>query len=526
MKKLILLFVFALHLFSLYAQDIWTSYISDDTTWTSDTINVYNDIVVESQATLYINPGVFVEFQGNYSLDIYGKIRAIGTCNDSIIFTINDHTSFGDTTTIDGGWGGIRFFDNSADTSIFNYCRFSYGKAVVPGTFWGDPNNQDNKGGAISAFGYSFLEISNSSFYKNRANYSGGGINVKNCLSIKLINNTFKYNEVYFSGGGACIKNTSSSLITGNRFVLNIAFYTSSTGFSGGAGGGLSVYCNSNIYNNKFFNNRSVNGALYESSAYSLIYNNIVANNRGPGFFGGSTNSVSKLINNTIVNNLNSDPFGCGIYFFSKYMIMRNNIVYGNNSTWTSQDPIQAYSPDPITADFAYSCNPDGYPGEGNIIDNPQFTNPTDDTGPEYDGTAADWSLLDDSPAINSGTPDTTGLNLPETDILGNPRVFGGRVDIGAYENQNVWVKINDSPVYNTVKLYPNPGNERMVIEILSGMEGAEIEIVDSQGKVCMHEEIQHSPMVLYPHNLVAGIYFYRVYNETGILQSGKWVKR
>ena len=527
MKKQTLLLVFVLHFFSLYAQDTKSYYISGDTTWSSDTINVYNDIVVESQATLYINPGVFVKFQGNYSLDIYGKIRAIGTSNDSIIFTIKDNTSFSDTTTINGGWGGIRFFDNSADTSIFNYCRFSYGKAVDPGTFWGDPNNQDNMGGAISAFGYSFLEICNSSFYRNHANYSGGGINVKNCLSIKLIDNTFKYNDVYFSGGGAYIKSTNYSFISGNIFVFNMAFHISSSGFSHGAGGGMSVYCNSKIYNNKFFNNKSVNGSLYESSYNSLILGNIIANNWGPGFFGGWDNSISTLINNTIVNNLNYDPFGCGIFYFSKYMIMRNNIVYGNNSTWTSRDPIQIYSPLAITANFAYSCNPDDYPGEGNIIDNPQFANPTEDTGPEYDGAAADWSLLDSSPCINTGTPDTTGLNLPETDILGNPRVYGIRIDMGAIENQMVVSLPKNALVNASLEISPNPFGQSFKVIAASNEKISSISLYNQNGKLLGKlENLPFDQLMVYDlANQPAGLYLMVTQFENGNVESTKLVK-
>ncbi len=56
-------------------------------------------------------------------------------------------------------------------------------------------------------------------------------------------------------------------------------------------------------------------------------------------------------------------------------------------------------------------------------------------------------------------------LNTGEI-VAGNPRVFGGRIDIGAYENQSVYVKINDSPVYSKIKLYPNPGTDKIYIEI------------------------------------------------------------
>ncbi len=40
------------------------------------------------------------------------------------------------------------------------------------------------------------------------------------------------------------------------------------------------------------------------------------------------------------------------------------------------------------------------------------------------------------SPCINAGTPDTIGLNLPEYDLAGNPRIADGRIDMGCYEYQ------------------------------------------------------------------------------------------
>ncbi len=44
------------------------------------------------------------------------------------------------------------------------------------------------------------------------------------------------------------------------------------------------------------------------------------------------------------------------------------------------------------------------------------------------------YHLTAGSPCINAGNNTPTG-GLPNTDIDGQPRVIGGRVDIGAYES-------------------------------------------------------------------------------------------
>ena len=66
---------------------------------------------------------------------------------------------------------------------------------------------------------------------------------------------------------------------------------------------------------------------------------------------------------------------------------------------------------------------------EGNIDQNPLFAG----------GDPFSYELTWNSPCIDAGTGDTTGLHLPQTDLAGNPRITGGRIDIGAYE----WLEVS-----------------------------------------------------------------------------------
>jgi hypothetical protein len=89
---------------------------------------------------------------------------------------------------------------------------------------------------------------------------------------------------------------------------------------------------------------------------------------------------------------------------------------------------------------------------EGNINEDPLFVGTGDHP----------FMLQDLSPCVNAGIPDTTGLNLPEFDLAGNPRVYGGRIDMGAYENQNVVVNTDEDLIPLVTRLnqnYPNPFN-------------------------------------------------------------------
>jgi hypothetical protein len=59
-----------------------------------------------------------------------------------------------------------------------------------------------------------------------------------------------------------------------------------------------------------------------------------------------------------------------------------------------------------------------------------------------YDTLITGYQLDRKDPAVNGGTPDTTGLGLPEFDLLGQKRIFGTAVDIGAIEYNDSLIKV------------------------------------------------------------------------------------
>ncbi|MBM4400085.1 MAG: T9SS type A sorting domain-containing protein, partial [Candidatus Cloacimonetes bacterium] len=91
---------------------------------------------------------------------------------------------------------------------------------------------------------------------------------------------------------------------------------------------------------------------------------------------------------------------------------------------------------------------------------NPLFLGTTTDTlsisQPEY------YFLSSNSPCINTGTADTTGMNLPPMDLAGNHRIWDNRIDMGCYEYGSTPVSIINPeypplPDQIVMSIYPNP---------------------------------------------------------------------
>lgn len=202
------------------AQTIYVSgNISVNTTWSADTVKITDNVIIDSSITLTINPGVYVEAQGFYTVDVKGSILAVGTETDSITFTVNDTTNFYITDTLLGGWHGIHFNSTNSinDSSKFVYCNFYFGKA----TYNPPSAPYDFDGGALYIFGYSKIDIRNCCFKNNFSVNNGGAIYCDN-EEIVIINTSFINNTGLAHGGGICTNGCFKVTISENLFTGNM----------------------------------------------------------------------------------------------------------------------------------------------------------------------------------------------------------------------------------------------------------------------------------------------------------------
>jgi hypothetical protein len=329
---------------------------------------IKGDINIPQGKTLVIQPGVKVKFQGSYNINVQGSISAVGTINDSILFTVADTNGFSNNKV---GWNGIRFDprsiiwdtvrfkmpddeeikqaiaerlkkglidtttkiilslagpdlvnDNSTENSFktnktgsrLAYCRFEYGNAsgrIRPYIF----------GGAIYIYRYSNLVISNSVFENNRA-YAGGSIYCKEAAPVFIDNVVRNCRAV--SSGGAMVFIHSGAILLRNKITNNTSGYN---------GGGMLFYESCPyVLSNTLLNNMAVNsgGALYierkttqiiTTGDYKVNENTKVSKDLtstngklGKDIIKNTGSSNGRFLNNLICDNKARNGGGAGLY--------------------------------------------------------------------------------------------------------------------------------------------------------------------------------------------------------------------
>ena len=215
------------------------------------------------------------------------------------------------------------------------------------------------------------------------------------------------------------------------------------------------------------------------------------------------------------------DPNGTHLMFFSNdastsaFYIM-NNIFY--NSTewgvrWTRIDNISD----------VFMDNNCWFEDSGNIAliesDNydykTQWENYRETTGQDTHSIAANpllkpnYTLKDNSPCINAGLT----LSSVTDDYNDVSRPQGNRFDIGAFES-DVLTSIENTSNTDKILLYPNPVNNKLLIEMTAFDISSKLYIYDLNGKELMFQQIDKTKMEIDLSNLLPGVYIVKIIND------------
>ena len=132
-----------------------------------------------------------------------------------------------------------------------------------------------------------------------------------------------------------------------------------------------------------------------------------------------------------------------------------SNVEHDGNTVLTIKNSLIQNGEESVT--ISSSCNGDCflYYDSTNINTDPLF----------YGGVEFPYNLSDNSPCIDAGTLDLPQFildNMPDVDLAGNPRIFNGKIDMGAYE-WNPTVEVKENPATSSeqqatvITAAPNP---------------------------------------------------------------------
>jgi predicted outer membrane repeat protein len=304
------------------------------------------------------------------------------------------------------------------------------------------------RGGAVNCRDYSNPTIVNCVFINNNAIQYAGALWCR-LSSPTVVNCTFSNNHSVDWGGAVCCyeddsptfencifeDNTSDSsggsmyCQQGNASLNGCTFSNNSSSSSGG--GIFSDNDNLTLSGCSFLGNSAMSGGgiRFRSEGILSLGNCFFAGNYAE-YYGGAINAVSnyedlKVYINNCTFSGNDAGIGSAAFFDATKMIIANSIIWAN-----ADEPLG-----PVTQEIEiYYCNVQDYMGDeyyrqayGNKDIDPNFVDTSS-------ADAADWDLhlMPFSPCRDAGQ---TAYVIPDDfDIDGEPRVMGGRVDIGADE--------------------------------------------------------------------------------------------
>jgi hypothetical protein len=393
-------------------------------------------------------------------ITVRGTISAIGTESDSIRFS---HENPSVT------WQGIRLTGRVKESGKYDSSCIKYCSIINISTFETDSLYM-KRGGALYCGAGNYVELS-SSLIAKCTGYHGGAVYTDSGSVVKITDCEFFNNKAHIFGGGAiktgdkgpvdlqvwnCLFHYNYARMGGAIKIEkgtkaefnNCVFYRDSTlsinpnymDLRGGAiaitgpadvtlRGCLIIHCIS----------YEKGGGIYSADASIKLINCTVVGNasvHGGGiYFGRISTPSSPVLINTIVDGatlltvkIPCDSAGCGIFIDSSVTPVFQHCQFG--------DTIYDHTIKHYTQNFTncqYSRARFAFREQRDF----------------YDTLVTGYQLYRKDPGVDGGTPDTTGLGLPEYDLLGQKRIYGDAVDIGAIEYNGSLVNIISIPKNN-----------------------------------------------------------------------------
>jgi len=357
-------------------------HISTDTVWTKDASPyvVYDDVSLDSGATLTIEAGTVVKFEESRYLEVFGKLVVNGTASEKVSFTsLYDDTILGDTDG-DGGdwlpeyspWGGIEILTGgSYDIKNANilYTDFALGSYFGAG-FFDSVKISESKNGV---FLYeSVLDVRNSSF----SNILRDALTVYSTSTASMtssdINNIDRIGFFVFENSHLVLSNSTVKNIYGNNVfeVFNNSSadidYVSISNVYGYRVGeffnGVAIKINNSIIENSFVETAIESFTNSNLSFLSSTISN-VSDRAAISFFDCEPNPSSVL---NIMDSSIEGEIGKGLEIFCPTRAEIKNTKLKN----FSGDGIQAFSDPIITiSDSEISGNNNGIESWGADIE-------------------------------------------------------------------------------------------------------------------------------------------------------------
>ncbi|WP_437336652.1 choice-of-anchor Q domain-containing protein [Sorangium sp. So ce394] len=293
--------------------------------------------------------------------------------------------------------GGLVVLDGSSATVVASRFEENFGRS----------------GGGIWCVD-SVLRVSDSIFLNNLSDFDGAALGA--------INSSVKVADATIDGNSGDTRNRPVVSVRG-RLAMFRSSVTNNTGGGIGADGDVTVIDCS------FENNTATRGGAIIAAGTLSVTNSVFFANRANGFGGfneiqalggaihadGDVNVTHCTFYGNTAQGFDIPADGGGLYVSSGSATVLNSILWGS-----APNEIAG----PGAAEITYSDVMGGYPGTGNIDQDPLFVAPAD----------GDLHLQACSPARDAGL---FTCGLPPMDLDGNPRVVGAAPDMGAYEIVN-----------------------------------------------------------------------------------------